>query len=41
MLRSLSVRVVIALLLGLGLGAAAAAFGGPAAKSVIEMVEAA
>ena len=42
MLRSLSVRVVIALLLGLGLGAAAAAaaFGGPQTKSVIEMVEA-
>jgi proton glutamate symport protein len=40
MLRSLSVRVVIALLAGLALGAAAAAFGGDAAKRGIELVEA-
>ena len=40
MLRSLSVRVVIALLVGLAAGAAAAAFGGETAKHAIEMVEA-
>jgi proton glutamate symport protein len=40
MLRSLSVRVVIALLAGLAVGAAAAAFGGEAAKHAIELVEA-
>ncbi|THD59632.1 dicarboxylate/amino acid:cation symporter [Phenylobacterium sp.] len=40
MLRSLSVRVVIALLAGLALGAAAAAFGGATAKHGIELVEA-
>ena len=40
MLRSLSVRVVIALLAGLALGAAAAAFGGEGAKRAIELVEA-
>jgi Na+/H+-dicarboxylate symporter len=39
MLRSLSVRVVIALLAGLALGAAAAAFGGETAKRGIELVE--
>ena len=40
MLRSLSVRVVIALLAGLAVGAAAAAFGGEGSRHVIEMVEA-
>ena len=40
MLRSLSVRVVIALLLGLALGDAAAAFGGDGVKSVIGLIEA-
>ncbi len=40
MLRSLSVRVVIALAAGLALGAAAEAFGGEPAKRVIEVVEA-
>jgi Na+/H+-dicarboxylate symporter len=39
MLRSLSVRVLIALVVGLALGAAAAAFGGPAVKRAIEIVE--
>src|SRR5579862_4986762 len=40
MLRSLSVRVIIALAAGLALGAAAAAFGGDEAKHGIELVEA-
>lgn len=40
MLRSLSVRVLIALALGLALGAAAAAYGGDGAKKVIDWVEA-
>jgi Na+/H+-dicarboxylate symporter len=40
MLRSLSVRVLIALVLGLALGAAAAAFGGADAKRVIDWIEA-
>jgi len=40
MLRSLSVRVLIALVAGLALGAAAAAFAGPGIKRVIEIVEA-
>ena len=40
MLRSLSVRVVIALAAGLALGAAAAAFGGEGVKRAIELVEA-
>jgi Na+/H+-dicarboxylate symporter len=39
MLRSLSVRVLIALVLGLGLGAAAAAYGGEAVRGLIEGVE--
>lgn len=39
MLRSLSVRVVIALVLGLALGAAVAALGGPGAKSAVTLVE--
>ncbi len=40
MLRSLSVRVLIALLAGLALGAAAAAYAGPDLRRVIEVVEA-
>ncbi|HEX3886906.1 MAG TPA: dicarboxylate/amino acid:cation symporter [Phenylobacterium sp.] len=40
MLRSLSVRVMIALAAGLALGALAAAFGGPGVKSVIGLIEA-
>lgn len=40
MLRSLSVRVVIALLAGLAFGAAAAAFGGDSIRRGIELVEA-
>ena len=40
MLRSLSVRVVIALAAGLALGAAAAAFGGEGVRRAIELVEA-
>jgi len=40
MLRSLSVRVLIALVAGLALGAAAAAYAGPGLKRVIEIVEA-
>lgn len=39
MLRSLSVRVLLALILGLGLGAAAAAFAGPDVKHAIELIE--
>lgn len=39
MLKSLSVRVLIALLAGLSLGAAAAAFGGPDVKRAIELFE--
>ncbi|MEO8113907.1 MAG: dicarboxylate/amino acid:cation symporter [Phenylobacterium sp.] len=39
MLRSLSVRVLIALLAGLALGAAAASYGGPQLKQVIEAFE--
>ncbi|HLZ76051.1 dicarboxylate/amino acid:cation symporter [Phenylobacterium sp.] len=39
MLRSLSVRVLIALILGLALGAAAAAFAGPGVKQAIGIVE--
>jgi proton glutamate symport protein len=39
MLRSLSVRVLIALVAGLGLGAAAAAYGGAGVRSVIEGAE--
>lgn len=39
MLRSLSVRVLIALVAGLALGAAAAASGGDAAKRTVELVE--
>jgi Na+/H+-dicarboxylate symporter len=39
MLRSLSVRVLIALIVGLGLGAAAAAYGGPGVKRAIELFE--
>ncbi|WP_372786795.1 dicarboxylate/amino acid:cation symporter [Phenylobacterium sp.] len=39
MLRSLSVRVLIALVAGLALGAAAAAYGGVEVKRVIEVVE--
>lgn len=39
MMRSLSVRVLIALVAGLALGAAAAAYGGPGFKTVIEGVE--
>lgn len=39
MLRSLSVRVLIALVVGLALGAAAAAWGGPAVKRAIELFE--
>jgi Na+/H+-dicarboxylate symporter len=40
MLRSLSVRVMIALALGLTLGALAAAFGGAGVKRAIELIEA-
>ncbi|THD63669.1 dicarboxylate/amino acid:cation symporter [Phenylobacterium sp.] len=40
MLRSLSVRVIIALVLGLSLGAAAAAFGGDLARQAIELIAA-
>jgi Na+/H+-dicarboxylate symporter len=39
MLRSLSVRVLIALVVGLALGAAAAAFAGPGVKHGIEIFE--
>jgi proton glutamate symport protein len=39
MLRSLSVRVLMALVLGLALGSAAAAYGGPATKGVIGAAE--
>ena len=39
MLRSLSVRVLIALIVGLALGAAAAAYAGPTVKSAIEIIE--
>jgi Na+/H+-dicarboxylate symporter len=39
MLRSLSVRVLIALVLGLGLGAVAAAYAGPGVRQAIEIVE--
>lgn len=39
MLRSLSVRVLIALVAGLALGAAAAAYAGPEIKRVIEIIE--
>jgi Na+/H+-dicarboxylate symporter len=39
MLRSLSVRVLLALILGLGLGAAAAAFAGPEIRRAIEIIE--
>jgi Na+/H+-dicarboxylate symporter len=39
MLRSLSVRVLIALVAGLGLGAAAAAYAGPEVKRAIELFE--
>ena len=39
MLRSLSVRVLIALVVGLALGAAAAAWGGAGVKQAIEMFE--
>lgn len=39
MLRSLSVRVLIALIVGLGLGAAAAAWAGPGVKTAIELIE--
>ncbi|HEY3949340.1 dicarboxylate/amino acid:cation symporter [Phenylobacterium sp.] len=39
MLRSLSVRVVIALVLGLALGAAVAAFGGAGLRNGVELVE--
>src|SRR5258708_36527446 len=39
MLRSLSVRVLIALVVGLGLGAAAAAYGGAEVKRCIELFE--
>ncbi|WP_374471292.1 dicarboxylate/amino acid:cation symporter [Phenylobacterium sp.] len=39
MLKSLSVRVLIALVAGLGLGAAAAAFGGEGLRGVVEGVE--
>jgi proton glutamate symport protein len=39
MLRSLSVRVLIALALGLALGAAAAAWGGAGVKRAIELIE--
>src|SRR5213078_4706527 len=40
MLRSLSVRVLIALVVGLALGTAAAAFAGPTVKHAIELFEA-
>ncbi|HEY2751477.1 dicarboxylate/amino acid:cation symporter [Phenylobacterium sp.] len=40
MLRSLSVRVLIALVVGLALGTAAAAFAGPVVKHAIELFEA-
>src|SRR5437764_14647544 len=40
MLRSLSVRVLIALVVGLSLGAAAAAYAGPGVRRAIEIVEA-
>jgi proton glutamate symport protein len=39
MLKSLSVRVLIALIAGLGLGAAVAAWGGPQLKAFVEVVE--
>ncbi len=39
MLRSLSVRVVIALLLGLALGSLAQAFGGGTTRHIVEMIE--
>ena len=39
MLKSLSIRVLIALIAGLGLGAAAAAFGGPQLKALVETFE--
>jgi len=39
MLKSLSVRVLIALIAGLALGAAAAAYAGPGVKHAIELVE--
>jgi proton glutamate symport protein len=39
MLKSLSVRVLIALIAGLALGATAAAYAGPGAKHVIELIE--
>jgi Na+/H+-dicarboxylate symporter len=40
MLRSLSVRVLMALVVGLGLGALAAAYGGAQVRRIIEIVEA-